>query len=183
MFQNLYNEFFNQIQLPHNFTPIQIGENYRKYNKPIAVAPICIGFSGPGFSPYRALKVEWYQDSIHSLHNAVAQAHNLRNNLLAQNINFSSGHDCRASAHQPNDGLTMFAPFHMVNHNFVRTDGLGFIAAQNNNPLGVTPCPNEVGLEHAGGAGRVVVWMPIVIRAQTPVGPLAQWASKVVSHF
>lgn len=177
-----YNQFFNQWTAPQNLTQIDATKTARRYSCVTAPADIWLGFSGVGAYAPRAVKVEWYANNVRNLGGAVQRAHILKQSLIEAGVSFQSGHNNRHRASQATGGSTAFIPLNT--HDLVRTNNKGFLNAPCAQPLGTCPVLNEVGIEHAGKAGRVVVWMPNPIRAdQTGATTARAWINSVLPHF
>jgi hypothetical protein len=158
----VYNNVFGRLHVPHGWHQLG-GGNYdvdsaRAYAVDAEGSIVWVGFSGAGNANSRSLKIERYVWSFGEFGGPEARlalALGLREALAAQGLEFQSGHNVRRAAtpcvHGP--GACLWAT----------TAGGALVHSPHRQHNGVAVTPAQVGVEHAGLAGRVVAWRPQVL--------------------
>jgi hypothetical protein len=141
-------------------------DNGRCFVLPQGGGLVWVAFSGAGLS--RSVKLERYAAQFTALGDAGARhakALHLRDALLGAGIAFQSGHNHRTPANvcQHGAGQCLW-----------RTTQYGALAhAPHPGPRGVAVHQGEVGVEHAGAAGRIVAWRPGLLSRPNKTAPPA----------
>ena len=156
-----YPTFFRRLILPQGWQhTTNSKQNYeahsaRRFSTNDPYSDVWVGFSGRGKS--RALKVERYEDSILNIQQSIPRVHSVRNQLKNSDIAFQSNHPKRVPPESPT-GNVPFLPFTIATR--TRTDKNGYVPLERENQNSLYHGNQEIGIEHAGSASRIVVWRP-----------------------
>jgi hypothetical protein len=177
----IYALIFQELVIPAGWQPAAKGvggaavDNGRCFVLPHGGGLVWVAFSGAGLS--RSVKFERYADSFEGLGNAAdpqVKALHLRDTLQGARLAFQSGHNHRTGA---------FHCHHGSGRCLWRTTPHGALAdAPHPGPRGVAVHAGEIGVEHAGKAGRIVAWRPsLLTRPNIAAPPTAQHIAAAVT--
>jgi len=185
---DFYDSFFPQLQVPGSWTPVsRDGEAFKglkhayRFQTNDGYADVWVAFSGRGRRNERALKVERYWDTIEGIKGSISRVHSVRDSLIGAKIRFQSDHGDRKYPEEAT-GTCRFAPFDKFAR--ARTAGTSSFAANS-----VVENNQEIGLEHKGKAGGIVVWRPepITIRqgqaTKQDIKDALNWFHSVMKHI